>query len=73
MGKPVKNWPYQPWTVSCRLWTADFLLQPRQLVEAVKRGRLVTLRQRGIVEYRIDEVLYRPLENENRLADMQEF
>ena len=48
-------------------------LQSCQLVQAVKRGCLVTLRQRRIVKHRIDEVLHRPLENEYRLADVQKF
>src|SRR5256885_6784766 len=48
-------------------------LEARQLVQAVERGGLVTLRQRRIVEDGIDKVLDRGAQDHNRLADVEQF
>src|SRR6266702_3680604 len=47
-------------------------LTPGQFIQAVERRRLVTLRQRRIIEYRIHEILYRPFQREYCLPDVQQ-
>src|SRR5579885_697215 len=44
-----------------------------QLIQPVKRRRLVTFCERRIVEDRIHEIIHRALENEHRLPDVQQF
>src|ERR1700733_11613513 len=47
-------------------------LQTRQFVQAVERGGLITLGQRRIVENGIHKVIHGPLQDHDRLADMQQ-
>ena len=46
--------------------------QTRELVETVERRRLVALRQRRVVEDRVDEVVDRAAQREHRLADVNQ-
>ena len=43
-----------------------------QPINPIKRRRLVTLRQRGIVEDRVDEVIHRAAEGHHRLPDVDQ-
>src|SRR6202011_1973474 len=44
-----------------------------KFVQAVKRGRFVTLGQSRVIENGIDEIFRRAAEDHNRLADVNEF
>src|SRR5262249_6225655 len=55
-----------------RLFFNGSVAEPRQLIEAVKRGGLVALREGGIVENRIDEVLNGALESKDSLSDVKQ-
>src|SRR5262245_40691610 len=49
------------------------LLKPNQLVDAVKRRRLIALGQCRIIKYRFDEIIDRALQDHHRLPDVQQF
>src|ERR1043166_4274984 len=48
-------------------------LESGQLVQAVERRGFVALRQRRVVENRLDEIVDRSLKDQHRLADVQQF
>src|SRR5665213_3050148 len=49
------------------------LIEFADAVHAIERGHFVALRQRRIVEHRLDEVLQLAIERHYRLADVQQF
>src|SRR5580700_1853757 len=65
MRSPAARTPISSPIVSC--------LKSAQLIQAVERGRFVAFRQGRVIEHRVHEIVHRPLEGQNRLADVHQF